>query len=90
MHGLGLLWRGGAAGADRPDRLVGDDALGQRPGTQPGDAGVELRTDDRFGPAAFAATVASASPCRARRSECPTIASVAPNSATIPADTSPV
>jgi hypothetical protein len=40
--------------------------------------------------AAFAATVASLSPKSVRRSECPTIAYVQPNSAIMPAATSPV
>ena len=46
---LGLLGGRGAAGADRPDRLVGDHDLGQRAALDLGQVGLQLALQHRLG-----------------------------------------
>ena len=48
-HGLGVLGRRGPAGADRPDRLVGDDQRGDLRLRSPGERGVDLAEHLRLG-----------------------------------------
>ena len=52
--GLGVLGRRRAAGADRPDRLVGDDERRDLLGVTPGQRGVDLAEDLRLGVARLA------------------------------------
>ena len=50
MHGLDLVGRCIAAGADRPHRLVGDDDRRQVVSGNPGERPEDLLGDDRLGP----------------------------------------
>ncbi len=54
MDRLGLLRSRGPAGADRPDRLVGEDGIAERPDARPGDHRIELARDHALGRAAVA------------------------------------